>query len=150
MSKNFSLSFELIYLMAWILKNEKAKLHGLIEEIVKKGFATEISQMVNYPQDPKTVEKLHLTILDFLIFMEDSLLESLDKKDFNLKIQVGLKPTLEKINTQNIDAKTIWRSTQQTKSLINKDENKTPEDLKKILLNQLLQNWNPKDKEPLN
>lgn len=148
MSKNFSLSFELIYLMAWILKNEKTKLHGLIDEVVKKGFATEISQIVNYPQDPETVEKLHLTILDFLIFMEDSLLESLDKKDFNLKMQVGLKPTLEKIN--NIDAKTIWRSTQQAKNLLNKVENKTPEDLKKILLNQILQNWNPKDTEPLN
>jgi hypothetical protein len=148
MSTNFSLSYELVYLMAWLLKHEKGKLKNMIEEVVKKGLAGEISQVGDYPKDSQSADLLHVTILDFLIFLEDSLLESLEKNQPDRQTQEKIKTTLQKINPQSIDLKTLWASTRQTQTLLTQPDSN--DDLKRTLLFQILKNWKPKENEPLN
>ncbi len=150
MSTNFSLSYELVYLMAWLLKHEKHKLKDIIEEVVKKGLSSELNQIGDYPQDAQSTELLHVTILDFLIFLEDSLLESLEKNQPDLKTQEKIKTTLRNINPERIDLKTLWTSTRKAQSLLAQTPQNTPDNLKETLLLQILKNWKPKENEPLN
>ena len=65
--------------------------------------------------------------------------------NFDFIAKERLKPTLQKINPQKIDLKTLWLSIQQAKI-----KNKPKKDLKKTLLSELIKNWSPKDNEPVN
>ncbi len=157
MSNNFSLSLELVLLMNWLLKHEKRKIKNLIDKTLDKGFYEELDDIDKYEQDDlDSISELHISILDFLIFMEDTLLETLDKRDTQDISKEKLQPTIQKINTQNVDLQTVWLSTQQAQSKIRrenrKEKNKTQnkEDVKKVLLSQLLKNWKPKNNDPLN
>ena len=145
MSTTFSLSLELIYLMNWLLKNEKHKLKKIIDESIKSGLGQEIDQIEDLEEETGDIDYLHNSILDFLFFLEDNLLESLETKDFDFIAKERLKPTLQKINSQKIDLKTLWLSIQQAKI-----KSTRKKDLKKTLLSQLIKNWSPKDNEPIN
>ncbi|MBD3231219.1 hypothetical protein GF322_01000 [Candidatus Dependentiae bacterium] len=145
MSTTLSLSLELIYLMNWLLKNDKNKLKKIIEESIKSGLAQEIDQIDNFNNDFENLDSIHNSILDFLFFMEDTLLEALEKKDSDFIEKEKLKPTIQKINSQKIDLKTLWMSIQQTKI-----KNTSKKDLKKLLLSELIKNWRPKKNEPVN
>ena len=145
MSTTFSLSLELIYLMNWLLKNEKHKLKKIIDESIKSGLWQEIDQIENLEEETGDIDYLHNSILDFLFFLEDNLLESLETEDFDFIAKERLKPTLQKINSQKIDLKTLWLSIQQAKI-----KSTRKKDLKKTLLSQLIKNWSPTDNEPVN
>lgn len=145
MSTSFSLSLELIYLMNWLLKNKQDQLQQIIDDSIKEGLGQEIDAIEDLEEETGDIDYLHNSILDFLFFLEDNLLESLEAKDFDFIAKERLKPTLQKINPQKIDLQTLWLSIQQAKI-----KNKPKKDLKKILLSELIKNWSPKDNEPIN
>ncbi|MFC1894831.1 hypothetical protein ACFLYH_02685 [Candidatus Dependentiae bacterium] len=146
MSTSFSLSLELIFLMNWLLKNNKIKLKNLISEAIKQGLLEELELIDENEENLNDTTFLHNTILDFLLFLEDSLLETLEQKNINFDLKEKFKSTLQKINSQSMDRKTIWLSMNQTK-IKNKSNN---DEVKNALLNQLIKNWKPKDNEPIN
>ncbi len=157
MPTNFSLSLELVLLMNWLLKHEKRKVKNLVENALERGFYDELDNIEQYEQeDLDNITELHMAILDFLLFMEDSLLECLEKKDMKNGSQEKLKPTLQKINKQNIDLQTVWLSAQQAQTKIRrksrkeKDKKQNKEEMKNILFSQLIKNWKPKNNDPLN
>ena len=131
--------------MNWLLKNEQPKLKQIIDESIKAGLGQEIDAIDDLEEETGDIDYLHNSILDFLFFLEDNLLESLETKDFDFIAKERLKPTLQKINPQKIDLKTLWLSIQQAKI-----KNKPKKDLKKTLLSELIKNWSPKDNEPVN
>lgn len=158
MDTNFSLSLELIYLMNWFLKNEKEKLKILINQAIKNGLSYEIEQLDKITDnqiDPNDNIQLHNTILDFLIFLEDTLIECLEDQDLDTKSREKLNLSVQKILPQHVDLKTMWLSVQQTKeeiSKIKKTANKSlgEEELRNTLLTQLMKNWNPNKNEIIN
>ena len=156
MAESFSLSLELICLMNWILKHEKSKLRALVKEAINNGFSEELSQIDSYETDDiNDLNQLHTTILDFLIYLEDSLLETLEKKVFANNSKENLNTTLQKINPQIVDPQTIWRSMQQTSTKLTKNHptttsNQNEKRAKDVLFSQLLKNWKPANNEPLN
>ena len=165
MAEGLSLSLELIYLLNWLLKKEKGQIKKIIQKVVSSGLFDEPEEMNNYELDPENLAEMQETILDFLIFLEDTLLECLDEKDQKSVSKDRLKPTLQKLNPESLDVRTIWLSMQQTKAKLSKKEDtkttlqtkndssaKTPNNqkAKKILFEQLLKHWNPNQNEPLN
>ncbi|MCF7799972.1 hypothetical protein K9M16_03170 [Candidatus Babeliales bacterium] len=158
MDTNFSLSLELIYLMNWLLKNEKEKLKILINQSIKNGLSYEMEQLDKITDnqiDPNDNMQLHNTILDFLIFLEDTLVECLEDQELDTKSKERLNLSIQKILPQQVDIKTMWLSVQQTKeeiSKIKKVANKSlgEEELRNTLLTQLIKNWNPKNNETIN
>jgi len=156
MAESFSLSLELICLMNWLLKHEKTKLRTLIEEALKNGFSEELSQIDLYETDDiSNLNQLHTTILDFLVYLEDSLLETLEENVYTSNSTEKLNPTLQKINPQKVDPETIWRSMQQTSTQLTKTNqtttpNQTQNKPEEVLLSKLLKNWNPETNEPVN
>ena len=142
MPTSLSLSLELLLLIDWILKNEPTKLKLLIEDALQNGFLDEIDQIEDIEKDSTQVNDLHSAIIDFLMLMEDLLLETLEEKDSDIKAKEKLDATLQKINPASMDFKTVWHSLQQ-----NKDKKA---DVEKTIFTQLLKNWKPKVNEPVN
>jgi hypothetical protein len=163
MNSSLSLSLELVLLMKWFLENEQIFLKELIEKSIEDGFAQELKLIDNIEEDKlfkNNGKELHETILEFLSFLEESLIDSIEEKELNHKERAKLSPTIQKLSPQNIDKKTILLSIQQTKyekyvSEKNKSERSAvkrveKKEIKDLLLSQLLKNWKPKTNEAIN
>ena len=163
--------------MGWLLKQKKSVMYGLVKHAVDNGLAEELSN-VSLIDQTLTVEQLQGTLLEFLGFLEDSLLDNLENVEFDEHHGEDLKETLKKIDFQNLDIQTVWQSIQQTQSTLGAQQdawsdNSTdlspefPPDFsitttKKItrlhagqqaqnlLYQNLLQNWNPETNDFVN
>jgi len=155
MDSNFSLSFELVCLMDWLLKNGDQQMVDLIKFAINNGFAAELEK-IDDKKYAQITDQLPSIILEFLLTLEDILFESLEKVELDTKSKEKLIPAIKKIDTHSIDFKTIWLSMQQTKSSLVKDNTKKAtketkaKNAKRILFEKLLKNWDPTQNEPLN
>ena len=155
MNTSLSLSFELIYLMGWLLKNEKKMLNALIKHAIKKGLAQDIKSL-NPTDFSQVSDKLYNVILDFLLYLEDSLAKNLDNIQLDTKTEDAILPSVKKIDLENLDLSTIKLSMQQAKSQLNNleaiadNDQAFEEDAKKLLFEQILKNWMPTKNESLN
>ncbi len=169
MSTQISLSFELICLVSWLLKNEKAMLNTLVKHAIQHGFVDELQQLENADQ-ANTNENLYETLLDFLEHLEQTLIKNLETIHVDHKTKDEILPALQKIENDSLDFKTVWLSMQQTKAKVNKKHHKAvnashahtpqsskpaPQDIAQpnatdILFEQILKNWKPNNKESVN
>jgi hypothetical protein len=142
MATSLSLSLELLLLIDWLLKNEPTKLKVLVEDALRDGFLDELDNVETVEKNPTQLNDLHSAIIEFLMLLEDLLLETLEEKELSYKIKDKLDATLQKINPTSIDVKAVWHSLQQAKN--------QKADMKKTFFTQLLKNWKPKHNEPIN
>ena len=154
MNTSLSISFELIYLINWLLKNQTEDLNKLVQNALNKGFAEKLVQL-NEENQSKLAEEMPVAILDLLFYLEDSLLDNLEEMELTSLQGEALAPIIKKIDSSNIDTNTLWISLQQAKEAIAKSkiENRNPikqNNSKKILLEKILQNWKPGQDETLN
>ncbi len=154
-NNSLSLSIELICLLAWILKHEKHKLDGLIKKSIKGGLVQELDKLEN--QDiAKASEKLYTTVLDFLIYLEDSLALNLHTMQLDIKTEKNLIPALKKIQDESLNPTTIQTSIKQTTNQLYKEKETNPDITKntdhvtQVLFKQILKNWKPSNKETMN
>jgi len=157
MTAHISLSFELISLIRWIIKNERNLLNNLVKQAVEHGFAEELNNVQTTP-DPKSAnDHMAHNVLDFLEFLEDSMMKNLESIQVDNKTKDVILPTLQRLEAGNLDVKTVLLSLQQTKARLTKGQNKqqTQQSLDEqeaslILFQQLLKNWKPNNKEIVN
>ena len=168
MSAQISLSFELVSLLNWLLRHEKTMLNTMVKHALERGFAEELEKI-----DPSTAnadsEELYNTVLDFLDHLEHTVIKNLETVNVDNKTKDAIMPTLQKLEGDNLDQKTLWLSMQQTKARILKAqqtrtqkvtaENNPRQETKvieqtqqanEILFEQLLKNWKPTNKETMN
>ena len=150
MDSNLSLSFELICLMEWLLQNGDKEIINLIKFSLNNGFTKELENM-DAEKYTQIAEDLPNIILDFLLSLEDALLDSLEGLNLNLdkESKEKLIPAVEHLDSNKIDPQTIWLSMQQTRNSLSKN-NREKTDIKQILFKKLLNNWSPTKDEPLN
>ncbi len=150
------LSFELIYLIEWLLKHEKSRLKLFINHAVKNGLGERL-QNADLSEDITTNEELHNTILDFIEYIESTIHDSLKEKGAaSSEIREDLASSLKHINLANVDPSTIWISVKQAETTISrklrqntKENTKSPK-TKEVLLEKILKNWTPPKKECVN
>ena len=143
MATSLSLSLELLLLIDWLLKNDETKLKALIEDAIRNGFLDELDQVDTLEKNPTELNDLHSAIIEFLMLMEDLLLETLEEKELDYKTKEKLDATLQKINpANNLDIRAAWQSIQKTKT--------QKSDTQQMLFTQMLKNWKPKHNEPVN
>jgi len=147
MSSHFTLSFELVLLMNWLLKNGKKEVAALVRFAIKNGFIS-LLEKANEAEHLKNLEDLPNTVLDFIMLLEDSLIDALEEIELESSAKEKLVPTIKKLDLQKIDIKTLWLSMQQTKSsLFLNAKGGSPQ---KIFYEKILKNWTPAKNEPLN
>lgn len=123
MSINISLSFELICLINWLLKNEKQLINALVKQALKNGFAHELEK-IDSTQVIENPEELYATVIDFLLFLEKNLLKNLETVSVDTHTQEKILPVVQKLDADNIDLRTLWLSMQQTKNQLCKERHK--------------------------
>lgn len=158
MSTSFSLSLELVLLMGWLLKHEKKSLQKLVTKSLKAGLVKEIGLIDTFSQeelldiDSDFSQELHNSILDFLMHLEDVLLDELETRE--PKEKQSFSTTIQKINKQKLDNKTLLVSLKHTNNQIDdmkkKKSSKKQDKLNEILFSELLKNWMPNTNEPIN
>ena len=154
MSSNLSLSFELICLMGWLLKNDKDKLKKLIKDAVDLGFAAELDT-INSSEYHHVNDEMHTTIEDFMEYLEDILIESVEGSDAHEGAREKLLGTVKRIDGEAFDSKTVWLSMQQAKSQLVKKAKMDPakaheHEANALWFDQLLKNWTPSGNESMN
>lgn len=170
MSAQISLSFELISLLNWLLRHEKTMLNSMLRQALEHGFAEELEKIDAASIATAESEELYNTVLDFLDYLEQSLIKNLESIHVDNKTKDAIMPTLQKLEADSLDHKTLWLSMQQTKArmlkakqLIPQQQPKVPkaegtgttktnhtEHANKILFEQLLKNWKPNNKDVMN
>ena len=152
---SLSLSFELICLMNWLLKNEKHLLNNIIKQALANGLDNSLRTISQkeYQQDS---EQLYNTILEFLILLEDLLAHNLQTIKLDSKTEEAIFPALRKMDANNLDLNALRVSMQETKSALSKKEFKNisqseySQQATLRLFQQFLKHWKPTKNEPLN
>lgn len=143
MDKHLSLSFELIYLMGWLLKHEKGMLNSLIKHALKNGLAQDLEK-VNFDEHGEVSQELQSIILEFLGFLERSLAKNLDAShDETHHSDQGVKQQ----DTQEIKLRLQRAKQLLTKELSSRnqtnDSKQASKEPRKDMLDQVLKTWKP-------
>ena len=155
MNSSLSLSFELIYLMGWLLKRDKAKLKKLVAEAIEQGFIDEVDALSDADYLLLS-DQMQSTVEQFMESLEDAITEGVQSMHGSEPMHQDLAPTLKKFDTDLLDEKTLSLSMQQTKKKLShkkkhhaKQESLVPVDAEanSILFERLLKNWNPSKKD---
>jgi hypothetical protein len=157
MDSSLSLSFELVYLMSWLLKNEKTMLNNLVKHAIKNGFDRDVKQLKSV-DFTKISDQFYHTILDFLLYLEEALKKDLNKIKLDKQTEKIIFPIVKNINQKALNTDTIKRSLQQTKAhFANKNgndkttgNNKQAQEAREILFKHVLKNWKPTNNEQMN
>jgi len=145
MSSSLLLSFELVYLINWLLKNEKTKLKLLVKNAIDKGVATELQNMDAQVASEKN-DELQVVFLDFVDFLEATLKECMKTETkVNREVKENILSDLRRLNVSNVDSNTLWSSITQVENEVLKHKKgaNSQHDIKEIFLEKLLKNWNP-------
>lgn len=151
MNTNISLSFELILLARWLMKHEKQQMSALIKQALENGFMQELESK-SHKTYTQIADKFYENILEFLIFLEDALIENLAEFNLDEITNNAMIPLIKKLDISSVDIKTLWDSMQQAKRKISKEDNvqEHPERVDEVLFEHILKNWKPNKKLPLN
>lgn len=155
MAETLFLSLELMYLMEWLMKHEQERLRVLIKYALNNGLDTKLEHAQRHKQrgENKLEEKLHDTFLEFINFLEHTLFDAVEKRDEKNAIQDELVSALSRLNLNNIDTQTVWSSMKQARSTLSKTQKNrenSPQDIENVLLEKVLDNWQPDGDEAEN
>ncbi len=167
MSTQVSLSIELVCLLNWLVRHEKAMLNNLLKHALERGFADELDK-IDVTLLGGDNEELQNTVLDFLDYLEYLLARNLEAVHVDHTTRNAIMPTLQRLAIDNLDDRTLQASMRHTKAQVLRPENQQTIDglaqtmapaqarqaqsqhINKILFEQLLKNWKPNNKETMN
>ncbi len=138
------LSFELLVLINWLMQNERPMLNNLIKHALKNGLAEEFEKISGI-DNIEVNEQFYTTVISFLLFMEDGLVQNLSKIKIDKNSKDDIFPVLNKIDMKNINIKPIFSGAKHSSTA-----NSDTEESKNILFHQILKNWKPNKNDLLN
>ncbi len=156
MTTQISISFELICLISWLLKNEKAMINTLVKHALDNGFVEEMAKF-DTANHADVAEHLYSNLITFLEYLEKTLFKHIEHVSLDQKTKEAIFPTLQKLETDNLDFKTMWLSMQQTKArvktekpLLQQKDHVVAAQAADILFEELLKHWKPNNNETVN
>lgn len=139
------LTYELLFLLQWIIENESEALKKVVVRSLKNGFNDpdfrnhEVVEM--HIADPS----IHQCIVDFLGLLDALLIEATTELSMQKNVERNLIPALNHIDSTICNDETIQGSLKKATSQIHHSPEENPQD---ILLKELLRRWKP-DKKSL-
>jgi transcription termination factor NusB len=150
MSQQLSLSFELILLFDWFLKEGRKTLQSIVKEAVTKNISEKLEN-VDEGEYSEAMDQLHQTVLDFIQFLEETMSKELETSVSSFNFKDKIEPLMQSIDDKSIDSKTLWLSIQKTKKkFLQKPDDAKLDSVEQELLRELLKNWKPTSNEPVN
>lgn len=137
-----TVSYELLYLMQWLLEHEPAKLKKLIEQSLQSGLRENL-QTVSQSTDLRNAEDIQYSVVDFLTLMETLLHETINEQNMKKIMEKKLMPAIDHIDNKECDQATVDFSVEKASSKL---ENNPQENPQEILFQELLKCWKPNKK----
>ena len=144
MEGDIVLSFELLVLINWLMQNERQMLNNLIKHALKNGLAQEFEK-ISGADDIEVNEQFYSTVLGFLLFMEDGLIENLSQIKINEENRDDVYTELRKIDLKNINIKPVFSTSKNSKI-----EPGNLNETKNVLFQQVLKSWKPNKNDLMN
>jgi hypothetical protein len=141
MDVDISISLELLILLDWLINNDKNSLDNIVKNAVGNGLSQKLNLKVDI-NNPDLLEQFYPTIIDFLLMLENSLVESLAEEQQQALNSREILPVLRKLSLKDINLETLYLSTKQANKKL-KNHKHTTENTQKILFEQILKNWKP-------
>lgn len=140
MNSGLSLSFELVYLLNWLLKHKKPALIKLVQQAVKDGFTHDLFQEYAHIDDLEHAEELYEGMIQFLVLLENHVLKNLDN---------AIEPVPQVVNGEILDASLQQARIELARAKgVQEDQPVQADEI--LLFKQLLEQWKPAKNEPLN
>jgi hypothetical protein len=135
----FIVSYELLYILQWLVTYERAAFAELIRKAFLKG-----SQDQNYAtnlEQTEEAEYLQNSVIEFFNFLQQEVVQVSENEAMKEIIQTNLLKTLDHIDAKIFDPAIIKASMMATAEKVHPLENKQAKD---YFLKQLLKKWTPK------
>lgn len=145
-TNQLTLSYELLYLMQWLIENEPEKLKTLIGQSFNNGLKEELKTIAPLSEQ-HSMEDLQYNIIDFLGMLETLLQEVSNEHALKRVMEKKLMPALDHIDTTNCDNETVQSSVEKASSKIDSNPERNPQEL---LFKELLRSWKPDKKTTSN
>lgn len=136
--KNLTVSYELLYLLQWLLENESDTLKKLIKNSLAHGLNEHLKD-ISQDQEASS-EEIQYSIIDFLVLLESLLHETLHENRLKKITEKKMMPALDNIDSQECDQAIVEFSVEKASS---KFENHPHENPQELLFKELLKCWKP-------
>lgn len=141
------LTYELLFLLQWLIEHESEALKKIIVRALKNGFNDpdfrnhEMIEM--HISDPN----IHHCIVDFLGLLDALLIESTAELTVQKNVERNLIPALNHIDSTICNDETVQGSLKKTTAFLHNHPEENPQE---ILLKELLKRWKPDKKLSMN
>lgn len=137
-AEQLTLSYELLYLLQWLIEQDQETVKAFIEEAVrrKQAFEREQKESVYFAHD----DELQQTLVDFFAMLDTFLYEALEVESVNKAVQKNLLPSLNQIDAAAWDIGTIQSSVDEVTAHLDEHPEHNAKD---VLYKELLKQWEP-------
>jgi hypothetical protein len=139
------LTYELLFLLQWLIEHESEALKKIIVRALKNGFNDPDFRNHDVVEMHITDPSIHQCIVDFLGLLDALLIESTSELAAQKNVERTLIPALNQIDSTICNDETVQGS---LKKASNQIHHHPEENLQDILLKELLRRWKP-DKKSL-
>lgn len=136
-----TVSYELLYLVQWLLENESDELKKLINHALENGLKQDLQTATN--SELKNTEDIQYSIVDFLSLLETLLHENISEQNMRRIMEKKLMPAIDNIDNKECDKATVDFSVEKATSKIENNPEQNPQE---ILFKELLKCWKPNKK----
>jgi len=141
-TNQLTLSYELLFLMQWLIENEPEKLKALISQAFDNGLKEELKTISPFPEQ-HPMQDLQYNIIDFLGMLETLLKEVSNENSVKRVMEKKLMPAIDQIDASNFDNETVQYSVETASSKLDTNPEVNPQEL---LFKELLRCWKPDKK----
>lgn len=139
----FILSYELLYLLQWLIEHEAEALKKIIVRAVRQGFKDHPSTQGDSIELHVSDAHIQNSIAEFLGLLDLLLIEARNEQDIKKTLERNLIPALNQIDSTMCATETVETSLARASSKI---EDHPDENLKDALLKELIKRWKPDKK----
>lgn len=139
------LTYELLFLLQWLIENESEALKKIIVRSLKNGFNDPDFRNHEIVEMHITDPSIHQCIVDFLGLLDALLIESTTELSMQKSVERNLIPALNHIDSTICNDETVQGSLKKATNQIHQHPKENPQE---VLLKELLRRWKP-DKKSL-
>ena len=144
---NALLSFELMYLLQWLIEHESDSLKSLIEQATKNGFTKKTMHSTDFVELQFNDPNIQASIVEFLGIMYSLLLEVESEQSTQDILTRTTLPALKQIDSTFCDDDLVQASVEKTTTRLKHHPDANP---KETLCKELLRRWKPAKKTKVN
>lgn len=139
------LSYELLFLLKWLVEHDEQTIRKLISRAVLNGFNQELARQEH--KEPDSTKAMQHSIIDFLGLMDFLVHEALVEHRKQKAYQSNLMSSINKIDANVCDTTVLQHSLDKTTEQLEQKNHMNP---KELLYKEILKHWKPNVKKEFN